>query len=85
MLSQLAIVACLPLVASQLLPPSSPPPPGTLVVVPPSNAGIFPDVHFLNPHAYGPNEIATQNWVRWAGGPAAKRQRQKHSPHARGH
>jgi nickel transport system substrate-binding protein len=24
---------------------------------------VFTDVQFLNPHAYGPNEIATQNWV----------------------
>ena len=65
MISRLALVAaCLPLAASQLLPPSSPPPPGTLVVVPPAGAGIFADPQFLNPHAYGPNEIATQNWVR---------------------
>jgi nickel transport system substrate-binding protein len=35
----------------------------TVTVVPPTNAGVFSDVQFLNPHAYGPNEISTQNWV----------------------
>jgi nickel transport system substrate-binding protein len=54
---------CAAMAAAAVLPPLASAALSTVTVVPPTNAGVFSDVQFLNPHAYGPNEISTQNWV----------------------